>query len=70
MKMAAKPIALKKRSPRQTSRQQHPKSNRHAGSTSPHAKNLSSKIDTPTAESARADRASDARISILVVIAP
>src|SRR6478609_7116578 len=49
---------------------QHPESTRQSKSTTPHAPILSTKIDSSTAGAARADRASDARFSVLVADTP
>src|SRR6478736_6849869 len=50
-KMASNSIASTTAPQRESSRQQHPKSNKHPSSTSPHAQNPSTTINTPTVES-------------------
>jgi len=61
--MACEVVRAPKRSPREASRQQHPQYHPHPRSKPPPPQKQGTKITTPPAGSARADRASDARIN-------
>src|SRR6187551_2741707 len=69
-KMALKSIVAEKRPPCETSRKQPPKSDPLLTTRQPSTQDSSRKITTPTAESQKGGRTSDARSSALVVPPP